>query len=81
MTTAPFEHRPGARVPAAGTTAGEDTTAADAGVGGPAEDAGEFPQQPPGYPEEVDPAEGPLAGREPGLLGDLRDPGAPPHDA
>ena len=52
--------------------------AADAGVGGPADDPGDGggDRTPPGYPEEVDPAEGPLAGRTGGSLGDLRDPGA-----
>jgi hypothetical protein len=37
------------------------------------------PHVPEGYPEEVDPSEGPLAGRDPELLGDLHHPGAPHH--
>lgn len=36
--------------------------------------------EPDGYPEEVDPRLGPLQGRDPGRLGDLRHPGAPHHD-
>jgi hypothetical protein len=58
-------------------TMAQRSPAADAGVGGPADDAGDGdgPLTPPGYPEEVDPAQGPLAGRAGTSLGDLRNPG------
>jgi len=63
-----------------GGSAGEDEVpAGDLGAGGPADDRGdgEAPASPPGYPDEVDPAEGPLGPRRDGHLGDLEDPGAP----
>ena len=55
-----------------------DLPAGDLGVGGPADDpgSGDGPTTPPGYAEEVDPAEGPVAGRGAGQLGDLNNPGA-----
>ena len=74
MTTAPFEPRPGDATPGEpGSGPGTDL-----GAGGPADDAGtqDGSLVPPGYPEEVDPAEGPLAGRDTAPLGDLQDPGA-----
>ena len=81
MTTAPLEPRPGDATP------GEpgSGTSTDLGAGGPADDAGtqDGPLGPSGYPEEVDPAEGPLAGRDRAALGDLHEPGAegtPAHD-
>ncbi|WP_432571272.1 hypothetical protein [Kineococcus sp. SYSU DK005] len=78
MTSAPLEPRPqqSAR-PDASDVAG------DAAANGPAQTTGEpgTAQTPPGYPEpeEGDAAEGPLAGRDPALLGDLAHPGAPEH--
>ena len=56
----------------------EQVPAGDLGAGGPADDpgSGEGPRTPPGYPEEVDPAQGPLADRAAENLGDLEDPGA-----
>jgi hypothetical protein len=50
----------------------------DLGVGGPADQAGpaDEARTPPGYPEEVDPSKGPLAGRDDSALGDLEQPGA-----
>ncbi len=55
-----------------------DVPAGDLGAGGPADDPGDGdgPTTPPGYPDEVDPAEGPLAGRDVSPLGDLDRPGA-----
>lgn len=72
MTTQPLEPRPGPGLPA------EDAPAADPGVGDPADTTGPAgePDTPPEYPDAVDPAEGPLAGRGGSDLGDLRDPGA-----
>ena len=60
----------------------EDLSAGDLGVGGPADDPGSGDGQttPPGYAEEVDPTEGPVAGRGAGPLGDLTNPGADPPD-
>ena len=54
MTSAPIEPAPGAD--------GPGTPPTDLGVGGPAEDTGPegAPTQPPGYPESVDAAEGPV---------------------
>jgi hypothetical protein len=71
MTTEPLEPR---AVP--DPTA--DSPAADPGVGDPADATGPdgAPGTPPEYPDEVDAADGPLAGRSGGGLGDLRDPGA-----
>lgn len=71
MTTGPFEPRPA-------TGPADETAAADPGVGDPADATGPdgAPRTPPEYPDEVDAAEGPLAGRDGGGLGDLRDPGA-----
>jgi hypothetical protein len=59
MTTEPIEPG-GSPDPAAGIPAG------DLGVGGPADESGDDgqPQTPPGYPEAVDPTEGPLVGRD-----------------
>ncbi|NAZ87904.1 hypothetical protein [Kineococcus indalonis] len=78
MTSAPLEPR---ATPSARTDASD--VAGDAAAAGPAQTTGEpgTAQTPPGYPEpdEVDPAEGPLAGRDPALLGDLAHPGAPAH--
>jgi hypothetical protein len=56
----------------------QDVPAGDLGVGGPAEDTGDGQgaQTPPGYPEEVDPTQGPIAARRGGQLGDLKNPGA-----
>jgi len=51
----------------------------DLGAGGPAEEvgAGDGPTQPEGYPEQVDPTQGPVAGGAGGAdRGDLEDPGA-----
>ncbi|GAB7193358.1 hypothetical protein NUM3379_40680 [Kineococcus sp. NUM-3379] len=55
MTSAPIEP-----APAAG--GGQDLPETDLGAHGPAEDTGAGPTQPPGYPEAVDPAEGPVPG-------------------
>ena len=54
-----------------------EVTGGDRGVRGPADQAGpaEEASSPPGYPEGVDPAEGPLAGRDDSALGDLERPG------
>jgi len=55
------------------------TVGGDLGVGGPAEERGADPgpTQPQGYPEAVDPAQGPVAGGAGGGdRGDLEDPGA-----
>ena len=53
---------------------------AEPGVGEPAQETGDAAsgaaRQPEGHPEEVDPAQGPLAGRAGAALGDLEDPGA-----
>lgn len=79
MTAAPFQ--PNIGQPNVGPIEGAaDVPAGDLGVGGPADDPGEtgVAPAPPGLPAEVDPAEGPLAGREDSALGDLRNPGAPP---
>jgi hypothetical protein len=75
MTSQPIEPRPGAG-PDADAPAG--APGGDLGVGGPADQAGpaDEAQTPPGYPERVDPSEGPLAGREDTALGDLGQPGA-----
>jgi hypothetical protein len=72
MTSEPLESRPAAE------SSADDVPAGDLGVGGPADTTGPAgePGTPSGYPEEVDPAEGPLAGRTEQGLGDLRDPGA-----
>ena len=57
----------------------DDVPAGDLGAGGPAEETGEGGNaQPPGYADEVDPSQGPLAARPNGHLGDLDDPGADP---
>ncbi|WP_432560839.1 hypothetical protein [Kineococcus sp. SYSU DK003] len=77
MTTAPQEfHRNSDERHDASDVAG------DAASHGPAQTSGTpgTPQVPEGYPEQVDPAEGPLAGRDPHLLGDLAHPGAPQHE-
>ncbi len=69
MTSAPYADGPGQ---------GEsDLPGGDLGVGGPAEetgDPGDGPTQPEGYPEQVDPAQGPVTGSD--RIGDLLDPGA-----
>ena len=72
MTSAPFE--PGL----SGRDDETDVPAGDLGAGGPAEDAGSEggPLTPPQYPEQVDPAEGPVGDRAARRLGDLIDPGA-----
>ena len=74
MTSTPIE--PGAGSDDGGTPAGGDL-----GVGGPAESTGDAgtAQTPPGYPEEVDPREGPVPGAGDDR-GDLTDPGAEPAD-
>jgi hypothetical protein len=64
------------------TGAADETGAVggDLGVGGPAEEtgAGDGSTQPEGYPEEVDPAQGPVAGGAgDAARGDLEEPGAP----
>ena len=60
-----------------GAADGVGAVGGDLGVGGPAEEAGDGPTQPQGYPEEVDPAQGPVAGGAGGAdRGDLEDPGA-----
>jgi hypothetical protein len=71
MTSEPVEP-----APAAGAQA-RDVPAGDLGVGGPADRPGPDDEAttPPEYPESVDPAEGPLAGRDSSGLGDLRSPG------
>lgn len=77
MTTVPMEPSQGP-----GSEPGAEAAsspAADAGVGGPADEtgpAGEL-QTPPEYPDEVDPAAGPV-GAGGGGLGDLQDPGVTP---
>ncbi|NAZ83601.1 hypothetical protein GTR02_17450 [Kineococcus sp. R8] len=55
----------------------EQPSGADLGVGSPAEDVGDGdgPATPPGYPDEVDPAEGPVGSGD--RVGSLDDPGAP----
>jgi hypothetical protein len=67
MTSAPYEDRDTGR-------------GADPGFGEPAQDTGDgvdaAPSQPDGYPEEVDPAQGPVTGRAGASTGDLEDPGA-----
>lgn len=72
MTSEPIEPNP------AHGTSETGTPAADLGVGGPADDAGDAGQErtPPGYPDDVDPTEGPVTGRGDSGLGDLEDPGA-----
>jgi hypothetical protein len=72
MTSGPLE--PGR----AAEASADDAPAGDLGIGGPADTAGPAGETgtPSGYPEEVDPTEGPLAGRTESGLGDLRDPGA-----
>ena len=53
---------------------------AEPGPGEPAQETGDDTggarRQPEGYPEEVDPAEGPVSGRGRTARGDLEDPGA-----
>lgn len=70
VTTSPLEPAAGPD----GTPA--DVPAGDPGAGSPAGQASEGTPVPPGYPSEVDPAQGPAAGREGSALGDLRRPGA-----
>lgn len=73
MTSAPADQPDRARPGSPG-----DTPAADLGVAGPAEETGDPTEAgtPPGYPEEVDPALGPVGGVVGRATGDLRDPGA-----
>jgi hypothetical protein len=75
MTSQPIEPQPGA---GSDVDAPAGAWGGDLGVGGPAEQVGppDEAQTPPGYPEEVDPSEGPLAGRDGSALGDLGRPGA-----
>ena len=79
MTSSPIEPHhsdgPHSDDPDADTRA--EVPGGDRGVGGPADQAGPAGEasSPPGYPEGVDPAEGPLAGREDSALGDLGHPG------
>ena len=75
MTSAPMEPELNPR------SAEDDVPAGDLGVGGPADDAGDGGEQAftrPGYAEEVDPAEGPVAEHGTGRRGDLDDPGVAP---
>ena len=73
MTTAPVEPGPGGSGLDEGTgeNAAEGVPAGDPGVVGPAEDTGGDGDEnrsttPPGYPDEVDPARGPVADRTEG---------------
>ena len=71
MTSEPLEPNP-----ARGTDGGE-VPAGDLGVDGPADDTGDPGQEPtpPGYPDDVDASQGPVADRGDSVLGDLEEPG------